>query len=224
MCPFNPLIIRFGANLEVLSLPLGTKRIRGIKTAKEQRCFARIPDKRGTAGGCLLCVWQDGQGSLWYSRRESNPDRRFRKPLFYPLNYRGFSFVGTKLPPFSKIYNKRAVKFTALCIRFFKLWSCIACLHTAKIRRHSRTQKLIRRIRVFFGRNENSRLFMLFYAFPAESPTGTVFACVVLLKLILLLSICPGFIRGRICLGRPASSVRMASMPRAAPMVMSAMC
>ena len=23
-----------------------------------------------------------------YSRRESNPDRRFRKPLFYPLNYR----------------------------------------------------------------------------------------------------------------------------------------
>ena len=23
-----------------------------------------------------------------YSRRESNPDQRFRKPLFYPLNYR----------------------------------------------------------------------------------------------------------------------------------------
>ena len=26
--------------------------------------------------------------SDWYSRRESNPDPRFRKPMFYPLNYR----------------------------------------------------------------------------------------------------------------------------------------
>ena len=25
-----------------------------------------------------------------YSRRESNSDQRFRKPLFYPLNYRSF--------------------------------------------------------------------------------------------------------------------------------------
>ena len=24
----------------------------------------------------------------WYSHRESNPDQRFRKPPFYPLNYR----------------------------------------------------------------------------------------------------------------------------------------
>lgn len=24
---------------------------------------------------------------LWYSRRESNPNRRNRNPIFYPLNY-----------------------------------------------------------------------------------------------------------------------------------------
>ena len=24
---------------------------------------------------------------IWYSDRESNPDQRFRKPTFYPLNY-----------------------------------------------------------------------------------------------------------------------------------------
>jgi hypothetical protein len=33
----------------------------------------------------------------WCSCRESNPDLRFRKPPFYPLNYRSMAFVGNKL-------------------------------------------------------------------------------------------------------------------------------
>lgn len=53
---------------------------------------------------------EDGVGSpkkgerrvrpLLYPRRESNPDRRFRKPLFYPLNYKGAS--AAKVRPFRR--------------------------------------------------------------------------------------------------------------------------
>lgn len=40
-------------------------------------CDELLVDERGAAD------WQP----LWYPRRESNPNRRNRNPIFYPLNY-----------------------------------------------------------------------------------------------------------------------------------------
>ena len=59
-----------------------------------------------------------------YSRRESNPDRRFRKPLFYPLNYRSnrcltinsgakiakFSVMARRLPSFYDLWLKKRTR------------------------------------------------------------------------------------------------------------------
>ena len=33
-----------------------------------------------------------------YPRRESNPDQRFRKPSFYPFNYRGITITLRSTP------------------------------------------------------------------------------------------------------------------------------
>ena len=38
---------------------------------------------------------------ILYPRRESNPDYRFRKPMFYPLNYKGLCLMGLSESLFS---------------------------------------------------------------------------------------------------------------------------
>ncbi len=37
---------------------------------------------------------------VWYSRRESNPNRRNRNPIFYPLNYGNISSQYAILEPY----------------------------------------------------------------------------------------------------------------------------
>ena len=45
--------------------------------------------------GCLF--WTGKQFPLKYLRGESNPYLKFRKLLFYPLNYRGIAYVSLML-------------------------------------------------------------------------------------------------------------------------------
>ena len=44
-----------------------------------------------------VCPSQQGSCRRWalYSDRESNPDQRFRKPPFYPLNYQSPCFIAS---------------------------------------------------------------------------------------------------------------------------------
>ena len=66
-----------------------------------------LPITFGNWGGGKDNFWrmklQWWQQCWWYSRRESNPDQRFRKPLFYPLNYRSRC----------KLYSLRLISITS---------------------------------------------------------------------------------------------------------------
>ena len=42
--------------------------------------------------------WKPSATRKWHSRRESNPDQRYRKPLFYPLNYRSVFYNSGSQP------------------------------------------------------------------------------------------------------------------------------
>ena len=67
----------------------------------------------GFIGGLIIqkdpvCPPQQGSCRRWalYSDRESNPDQRFRKPPFYPLNYQSKPLI--EMPLIEWLSYKRA--------------------------------------------------------------------------------------------------------------------
>lgn len=56
-------------------------RFRAVRVGGRGRNKRSGPNREKESGGIFR--------RFWYPRRESNPDLRFRKPPFYPLNYKG---------------------------------------------------------------------------------------------------------------------------------------
>ena len=69
------------------------RRCETEKGTAQSRCFAPVPRYR----------W-------WYSRRESNPDLKFRKLPFYPLNYKSRSVSNDKGRIFASLVQMPPLK------------------------------------------------------------------------------------------------------------------
>ena len=72
---------------------------------------------------CLvISLWILSSIHFKWSRRESNSYLKFRKLLFYPLNY-GTSPYNRAAKVQSQIRNQKYIPVTYLCTQFYRLWS-----------------------------------------------------------------------------------------------------